>query len=220
MILDGDIIPLTLERKTPEGFLCGHAVDMGGFEPRPWKQFGIELEVYFDQNEIERIEREDPEVIVPPSPPALAPPCGAWGVPKAPPAIPSPTAVSAPSRDLAEAQARIADLERQLEEARQKEDVLAVRVATLEAEQGKISKTAPGLKAAQASRVEEWKGYAVVMAKIAYDCGLEDRKQVTRSKYKQIAQKHGELSGQALKLLRGALPKEVTKKTGGPATQG
>ena len=60
MILDGTLTPLTLERKTPEGFLCGHDADMGGFEPRPWRQSGAELEVYFDRNETESFEKEHP----------------------------------------------------------------------------------------------------------------------------------------------------------------
>jgi hypothetical protein len=81
-------------------------------------------------------------------------------------------------------------------------------------------KTALATEAAQTKRVEEWKNYAVVMAKIAYDCGREDRKQVTRSEYKQMAKRHGALSGQALELLRNALPEGVTQKTGGPASQG
>jgi len=83
----------------------------------------------------------------------------------------------------------------------------------------KQTKTAPASEAAQASRVKEWKGYAVVMAKVAYECGLEDRTQVTRSTYEMLAKRHGALSKQALELLRGALPEGVTKKTGGPASQ-
>jgi len=101
MILDGTLTPLTLERKTPEGFLCGHDVDMGGFEPRPWKQFGAELDVYFDRDEIERIENEHPEVIAPPPPPSpswLAPPLIA---PKVTGPLSPPPARPAPSLDLA-----------------------------------------------------------------------------------------------------------------------
>lgn len=82
------------------------------------------------------------------------------------------------------------------------------------------NKTQAATAAAQMSRVDEWKGFAVVMAKIAYDCGLEDRKQVARSEYAKIAKKHGELSSTALELLRDALPEGVTKKTGGASSQG
>lgn len=86
--------------------------------------------------------------------------------------------------------------------------------------QKKPIKTASACEAAQASRVEEWKRYAVVMAKIAYDCGLEDRKQVTRSEYMTLAKRYGELSKQALELLRNALPEGVTNTTGGASKQG
>lgn len=104
-------------------------------------------------------------------------------------------------------QARIAELEEAI-------------LASGQGDQNGKPRTASACEAAQTSRVEVWKGYAVIMAKVAYDCGLEARQQVTRPEYKQLAKRYGELSGQALELLRGALPEGVTKKTGGPTSQG
>lgn len=187
MILDGDIIPLTLERKTPEGFLCGHVVDMGGFEPRPWKQFGAELEVYFDQNEIERIEREDPEVIAPPPPPAFtAPPGSSWGVPKAPPATPSPTAVSAPSRDHTKAQDRIADLKRQLEEARQREEALTAKLYELEEHKGPgddgsgdLPRNAKANQGKEEKTAKEWAKSLEAAVVLAVECALTGKPKST-----------------------------------------
>lgn len=104
-------------------------------------------------------------------------------------------------------QARIDDLENMLS-------------TQAKSEQNGKPRTASATEAAKASRVEEWKGYAVVIAKVGYECGLEDRTQVTRSTYEKLAKRHGGLSKQALELLRDALPEGVTKKTGGPASQG
>jgi len=127
------------------------------------------------------------------------------------------------------------DLEDELVAAREKNEYLEsqveklnTRIATLGAiqipsestDQNDKPRTASACEAAQASRVEEWKRYAVVMAKIAYDCGLEDRKQVTRSEYMTLAKRYGELSKQALELLRNALPEGVTNTTGGASKQG
>jgi len=97
---------------------------------------------------------------------------------------------------------------------------LADRVAELEATLGKASKTDPGREKAQDKRVEEWKGYAVVMAKAAYDCGVEDRKQTTRTQHKTLIGHYGKLSDTALNLLRKALPEVVTNTTGGTSKQG
>lgn len=136
LILDRTLTPLTLEQTVTEGFLCGHVVCMGDFEPRPWDQSGVELEVYFDRDEVERIEKERPDVIAPPPPSAPS-----WPPPKAacsPSQPPTPTGQN-PSSMTAEAHARIADLMRQLEEAtrerdeaRKKSDALAARVAEIE----------------------------------------------------------------------------------------
>ncbi|MYL84980.1 hypothetical protein GTA51_17865 [Desulfovibrio aerotolerans] len=147
-------------------------------------------------------------------------------------------AIISPSKDeavdlLSTLKRQLADRERELVQATQardhailERDALAAKVTELETEQDNsagqknTARTAPGLQAAEKSRVQGWKGYAVVMVKVAYDCGLEDRKQVTRAKYQQLADRHGKLSSEALELLRGALPEGVTKKTGGPASQG
>lgn len=85
--------------------------------------------------------------------------------------------------------------------------------------QSKQSKTVRASEAAQDSRVETWKRYASVMAKIAYQCGLEGRKGVTRPKFMEMAKPHGALSDTALELLREALP-DVARTTSGAPTQG
>ena len=88
MIICGDITPLTCKQKTPSGFLYGHRVSMDVFEPRPWHQSGIEIEVYFDEDEVERIEQERPDVIAPPPAAPVAPALpAAW---RAPQAVPLP----------------------------------------------------------------------------------------------------------------------------------
>jgi hypothetical protein len=76
------------------------------------------------------------------------------------------------------------------------------------------SKTAKGSGAAMDKRLEEWKGEAAIMAKVAYQCGLEDRKGVIRKTFEKLAAGHGGLSSTALELLRSALP-DVAKKTPG-----
>lgn len=177
----------------------------------PWNGRKV---ICFDLDEVEALERV--EDVVAPSP-AAQPPRAA---PTISPSLPSSHAGPTPFQSLVEAQARIADLERQLDEAREERDVWVARAEDLKAGQGKASKTAPGLKAAQSSRVEEWKGYAVVMAKVAYDCGLEDRREVTRPDYEKLVKRHGKLSSTALELLRLAFPDGVTKTSGGPASQG
>jgi hypothetical protein len=129
--------------------------------------------------------------------------------------------ISEKSKDCEEIQNRIAELEIT-------NVALQAKIAELETAKGAQEttdqngkpRTASATEAAQASRVEAWKGYAAVIAKVAYDCGLEDRTQVTRSAYEKLAKRHGGLSKQALELLRSALPEGVTKKTGGPASQG
>ena len=109
---------------------------------------------------------------------------------------------------------QVAELEAQLAQARQENERLKA-----DAQATAAPRTSKASEVAQASRVEEWKGYATTMAKAAYQCGLEDRKGMTRTEYERLAKKLGELSPTALELLREALP-EVTKTTPGVSRQG
>lgn len=52
----------------------------------------------------------------------------------------------------------------------------------------------------------------------AYQCGLEDRKEVTRTTFEKLAKDHGGLSQTALERLRTALP-GVAKTTPGASRQ-
>lgn len=116
---------------------------------------------------------------------------------------------------------QVAELEAQLAQARQENERLTLEVEQLRADAQVTAtpRTSKASEVAQASRVEEWKGYAITMAKTAYQCGLEDRREMTRTEYERLAEKLGELSSTALELLRGALP-EVTKTTPGVSRQG
>lgn len=115
---------------------------------------------------------------------------------------------------------RIIELERQLAEARQENEALAAEVDRLKAETSpSLPKTAKAMEAAQAGRVQKWKEYARVIARVAYECGQEGRRDVARSAFTAMAKKHGGLSKEALEVLRGALP-EVAKTTAGAPRQG
>jgi hypothetical protein len=96
---------------------------------------------------------------------------------------------------------------------------LAQKVESLEAApQVNPPKTIKGTGAAMDKRLEEWKGQACVMVKVAYQCGLEDKKEVTRTAFEKLATSHGGLSDTAIKLLKTALP-DVAKTTPGASRQ-
>lgn len=112
---------------------------------------------------------------------------------------------------------RIVELETLLAQVRQDNELLTSEVERLTAEkQAKPSKTAAAFEASQTSRVDEWKGHARVMAKVAYQCGLDDRKDLTRSDFVKMADKQGGLSKSAVELLREALPDVAKKSPGAP----
>lgn len=95
---------------------------------------------------------------------------------------------------------------------------LTKELEQLKAEPPVLPKTAPATEKKIASDVERWKGQAVVMAKVAYQCGLEDRREVIRKDFETLAVKHGGLSKTGIDLLRGAIP-EVAKTTPGASRQ-
>ena len=115
---------------------------------------------------------------------------------------------------------QVAELEAQLAQAHQDNERLAQEVESLKAEvQITLPRTAPACEAAQEKQVSHWKRYAITMAKVAYQCGVEDRKNVIRSSFEDLAVTHGGLSQTAISRLREALP-EVAKKTPGAPSQG
>jgi len=110
---------------------------------------------------------------------------------------------------------RIAELEAELAHARQAIESMAQGIEPLKVEsQAKPPKTAKGTGAAMDRRLKEWKGYTSTIAKVAYQCGLEDRKEFTRTDFKKAATPYGGFSDAALDVLRDALP-EVAKRTPG-----
>ena len=114
-----------------------------------------------------------------------------------------------------DASGETAALKAQLAQARQEIERLTQENKRLKADAQPVTpRTAKGSEAAMDKRLEEWKGKASIMAKVAYQCGLEDRKNVTRTTFEGLANGYGGLSSTALELLREALP-EVTKKTPG-----
>lgn len=172
MILDGDITPLTLIRKSGNVFLCSHDIDMDGFEPRPWKQFGAELDVYFDRDEIEHIEKQNPKLTAPP--PKSSPP---WLAPKTPPhSLPSPPGPMSSSSS-AQAQAGIAELEQQLDQVTRERDALAAKLAEIEADKvpseddpGDVPRNAKANQGKEEKTAKNWAASLEAAVALAVEC--------------------------------------------------
>lgn len=113
-----------------------------------------------------------------------------------------------------------ADPELDLPQAHREIARLTQELEALKAQgQPTLPRTAKGTKAAMDRRLEDWKEKTVVMVKVAYECGLNDRQGITRRDFRTQASKHGKLCETAIDLMKEALP-GVLKTTGGPNPQG
>jgi len=186
----------------------------------PWHNRKV---ICFDLDEVERIEKENPRLTIPPPlPPSWAPPKKPWTAPTntSPPAT-SP-AVSAPSHDHTEAQDRIADLERQLEQAtrerdetrREKEDLVA-KLAGIEATLGTSRATIGKLKKHARTLVA---GYESA-AKLACEIGRRPRADGNPWSKDEVLALAAEIDvsikGGCLKAFKAGMPAGLVKKDAG-----
>lgn len=82
-------------------------------------------------------------------------------------------------------------------------------------------KTANATKKARENRVGDWKGHAIIMSRVAYDCGFEQKREITLAEFKAMADDEGGCPKTAVELLRVALlPKRVTRTTGRTRAKG
>lgn len=115
---------------------------------------------------------------------------------------------------------RIAQLESDNASLRAENASLREQLKALPGAAAKPPRTAAATKAATEKKAEEWKTWASLMVKVAFDCANEGPMLRTRPQIQTIAKRHGgKFSQTALDLFRDAAPEEHISRTPGPSRQ-